>query len=84
MPKALKECLFALKLVPIRYSSIPKVIFPQICRIFQSYVYHIVKRYLPLFQQIADSLKKIGLVGTLIVIQYLLQVKNETFFTCVS
>ena len=30
-----------------------------------SYVYYIAKNYLPLLQQIADSLKKTGLVGTL-------------------
>ena len=38
---------------------------PQICQIFYSYGYHIAKNDLPLFQQIADSLKKIGLMGTL-------------------
>ena len=32
----------------------------------ETYVYYIAKNYLPLLQQIADSLKKIGLVGTLL------------------
>ena len=40
--------------------------FPKICQIFQSYVYYVAKNYLPLLQQIADSLKKISLVGTLV------------------
>ena len=35
-------------------------------RIFWSYVYYIAKNYLPLLQQIVDSLKKIGLVETLL------------------
>ena len=35
------------------------------CLIFYSYVYYIVKNYLSLLQQIADMLKKIGLVETL-------------------
>ena len=47
-----------------RYAK-PNVIFPQICRIFKRFVYYIARNYLPLLQQIADSLKKIGLVGTL-------------------
>ena len=50
----------------MQYKSLPNVIFPQISRIFESYVYYIAKNYLPLLQQIADSLKKIGLVGTLL------------------
>ena len=44
------------------------VTFPQIYQIFQSYVYHIAKDYLPLFHQIIDLLKQIGLVGTMIMI----------------
>ena len=39
--------------------------FPKIFRIFLSYVHYIAKIDLPLLHQIADSLKKIGLVGTL-------------------
>ena len=46
----------------------PNVIFPQISRLFYSFVYYITKNYLPLLQQIIDSLKKIGLVGTLLTV----------------
>ena len=35
-----------------------------------SYVYYIAKNYLPLLQQIADSLKKTGLMGTLCVTDF--------------
>ena len=61
VPKAVKRRLCALIFVPIEYLSIPYVIFPLICS-----VYHIAKNYLLLFQLIADWLKKIGLVGTLV------------------
>ena len=37
------------------------------CQIFQGYIYYTAKNYLFLPQQIADLLKKIGLVGTLLV-----------------
>ena len=66
VPKALKRRLCALNFTPIQYLSILNAIFPQICRISLSYVYCIAKNYLPLLQQIANSLKKIGLVGTLV------------------
>ena len=66
VPKALRRRLCARNFVPMQYKSLPNVIFPQISRIFESYVYYIAKNYLPLLQQIADSLKKIGLVGTLV------------------
>ena len=59
--KTINRHLCALNFVPIWYLSIPNVIFSQI---FYSYVYYIAKTYLPLFQHIADSLKKIGFVGT--------------------
>ena len=49
-----------------RVLSIPNVIFLQICWVFWSYVYYIAKNYLPLLQQNADWLKKIGLVGMLL------------------
>ena len=62
MLKTLNRRLCAQNFVPIWYLSIPNVIFSQI---FYSYVYYIAKTYLPLFQHIANSLKKIGLVGTL-------------------
>ena len=42
-----------------------KVIFPQICGHFESYVYHIAKNYLSLVQQIGDAQTTIGVVGTL-------------------
>ena len=65
VPNGLKRCLSALIFVPIRYLSMPNLIFPQICQIFQSYGYHIAKNPLPLFQLIADLLKKTSLMGTL-------------------
>ena len=36
------------------------------CQIFQSYIYYIAKNYLPLLQQIAGLLKKIGCLVLLI------------------
>ena len=50
VPQALKRRLCALNFIPNQYLSI---------------LYYIPENYLPLFQQIADSLKKIGLVGTM-------------------
>ena len=35
---------------------------PQVCLLFQRYVYHLAQNYLPLIQQITDLLTKIGLV----------------------
>ena len=63
---------------------ISNVIFPQICQIFQSYGYHIVKHYLPLFQQIADSQKKFSLMGTLVVPNSALSLGEVLVVVCSS
>ena len=65
MPKAVKFCLCALNFATVHFLNMRKVIYPQIFRLLQSCVYHIAKNFLPLIQQIADLLTKIGLLGTL-------------------
>ena len=80
MPKAPKRHLCALNFVPIQYYVYQMSYFHKVVK-FSKAILLYCQKYLPLLQQIADSLKKISLVGTLVIYTLLKLIKRSQLYS---